>query len=299
VAEGDRLQLVRGQAARFTVTPNGARRYALAVLQPAAGPVLRTGGNLVLVAQGINGIEPVEVARRYTFNAGHFDHPALDVHGVHLPADVNVPVRRFEVEVVDTVALLSSPDPRTAPLAGPAHPGDTVYVAVPVSTARALSVSLVSYPGGAPAPVTDPAPGIAAHPPSADVAPLVAPGNIYRITLGVGDPPEAPALIEFTATVSLTEGQSDVTALLALDPHFTLDAGAFTVARGARLSLTCSGGVSAGAVTVAPAAGIVVTTAGATVNLDVAAAAATGNRTVLVTDAADATHRARRTFTVT
>lgn len=54
-----------------------------------------------------------------------------------------------------------------------------------------------------------------------------------------------------------------------------------------------------GTVTVAPAAGIAASTAGQVVHLDVAAAAALGSHTVVVQDAADASHRARRTFTVT
>lgn len=307
VAEGDRVTLVRGQRAAVTATPDGDRRYAAAVLQPDQGPVLRADGALALLAQGTNGVEPVEVARVYSFDPAtrSFDHPALNRHGLHLPADLHVPVRRFEVEVVDTVAPRSAPDPAAAPLAAPAHPGDDVYVIVPapIAAAGALRLAAVTYPGGAPAAVTDPSPTLSAHAPSAAVLPLVAPGVIFRVHFGVADPPEAAAMLELACVVALSDGEADVTSLVALDPHFTLDAGSFAVARGNRLDLTCSGGVTPGAVTVTPAAGVTASTpGGSTVRLDVAAGAAgapTHTRTVLVTDAADGSRRARRTITVT
>ena len=303
LAEGDRLTLVRGQTVALTVTPGGARRYAASVLQPLSGAVLRADGGLRLTAQGTNGVEPVEIARKYTYNAttGHYDHPALDTHGVHLPADVHVPVRRLEVEVVDTLAVLGAPDPRTAPATAPIHPGGSVYVVVPVAVQRPLQPGAVSYtvPTPAPAPVRDPAPVVAAEKPSAVVAPLLPQGTIYKVTANVSDPPEGPALIELTVIAALTDGTAELSALLALDPWFTLDAAVFTVARGARLTLTCSGGVVPGAITVTPAAGVTATIAGSAVQLDVAAGAALGTRTVLVTDSAAGTHKARRSFTVT
>jgi hypothetical protein len=275
------------------------------VLQPQGGVVLRSSGALTLAAQGVNGVEPVEVTRTYTWDpvARTFDSPELNRHGLHLPADLHVPVRRFEVEVVDNVPPRSAPDPATAPLAGPVHAGDTVYVIVPVAVNRALQLSGLTYPPGTPAAVTNPAPAIGVHVPSAAVLPLVAPGNIFRVTFGVADPPEAAAQLEFDCIVALSDGETDVSCLVSLEPHFTLDAAAFTVARGGRLSLTCSGGVvPAAAPVVTPAAGVAVTIAGSTVHLDVAAAApgaATHNRTVLVTDSANPSHRARRTFTIT
>ena len=131
------------------------------------------------------------------------------------------------------------------------------------------------------------------------MAALVAPGVIYRIGFGVNDPPEVAAELEFTIAVGwFGRLEFDLTALVALMPHFTLDAAGFGVARGGRLDLACSGGVTPSAVTVTPAAGIAASIVGTTVRLDVGAAAATGPRTVLVTDQADATHKARRTISV-
>ena len=304
VAEGDRVQLVRGRRTTVKVSPGEDRRYALALLQPGGGAVVRLRGDLTLMAEGVNSVEPVEVCRVYRYDPAtrHYDHPALDAHGVHLPDDVLVPVRRFEVEVVDTVPVLSSPDPRTPPLSAPAHAGDTVYVAVPVErtdTDYPFRRGAVTYPGGRPALVIDPSPTFTAHSPSADVLALMDGGVMWRVGFPVADPPEAPALVELTTTARLADGTGEVTCLVPLDPWFTLDAGAFSVARGARLSLTCSGGVTPGTVAVTPAAGVTATITGATVDLDVNAAAAPGAYSVLVTDAAQPVHRSRRSFRVT
>ena len=276
VAEGDRVTLLRGQEATVTVTPNGARRYAADVLQPGDGPVLRATG-LKLQAQAMNGVEPAEIVRVYTYDpvARRFDHPGMNVHGMHLPRDVRVPVRRFEVEVTDVVPVRSAPDPRTPALAGPARAGDTVYLIAPlVPDAGQFRLSTVTYPAGAPPTTVDPAPAIGTHAASADVQPLVAPGVIYRVNFSVNDPPEARAELEFTLPVGgFSRLEFDLTALVELVPHFTLDAAGFAVARSARLDLTCSGGVTPGAVTVTPAAGVAASTVGNIVRLDVAAAA--------------------------
>jgi hypothetical protein len=175
------------------------------------------------------------------------------------------------------------------------------YVVIPIApTDATLQVASVTYPGGAPAAITDPVASITVHAPSAEVLPLVTPGVIYRIRIGVNEPPEVPAQLAIELPPG-TGRPADLRLVGTLDvaPHFTLDAGSFAVARGAALTLTPSGGVAPGDIVVSPAAGITATVAGPNVQLAVDAGAATGRRTVLVSDAADATRKALRTFTVT
>ena len=107
------------------------------------------------------------------------------------------------------------------------------------------------------------------------------------------------ATIGFTVSVGQPASSVPLSASVAYAPYFRLTAPAFTVARGAALVLTCTDGVSSGTVTVQPPTGVTVSQAGAAVTLTIDAAAAAGSRQVLVADAADATHKARRTIQIT
>jgi hypothetical protein len=301
VAEGARVVLLRGQSAPVVVANAGSRSFAIDVLRPVDGPVVR-GGGADLQAQGTDGVEPAEVVRVYAVDAGgrHTD-AALSVHGMNLARELRIPVRRLEVEVTNRLTFRSAPDPRQPALAGPLLPSVDAYVVIPIApTDATLQVASVTYPGGAPAAITDPVASITVHAPSAEVLPLVTPGVIYRIRIGVNEPPEVPAQLAIELPPG-TGRPADLRLVGTLDvaPHFTLDAGSFAVARGAALTLTPSGGVAPGDIVVSPAAGITATVAGPNVQLAVDAGAATGRRTVLVSDAADATRKALRTFTVT
>src|SRR5439155_10298768 len=119
LAEGATLTVVQTQRVTLAVSPNGDRRYGASLLRPIDGIHLRAdpAADLVLVAQRTNGSEPVQLDRVYRWNGTTFDSAALQTHGMHLPEDVRIPVRRLRVEVVDTLAVRTIPDHTVAPLA--------------------------------------------------------------------------------------------------------------------------------------------------------------------------------------
>lgn len=138
VNEGDTIDLVQKQQVTVGVTPNGARQYAAGLLRPATGTLLRApdpNDPLVIAAQTVNGTEDVEISRFYRFNTGTntYDDPALQQHGVHIPGDIHIPVRRFSIRVVDTLPVHNALSADPATIINTLAPGQDGFILVPVA----------------------------------------------------------------------------------------------------------------------------------------------------------------------
>jgi hypothetical protein len=179
VAEGDTVVLVPFQRAAVEVTPDGSRTYRLAVGDPT---VLRTDGlRLVGVAPGPG--EPVEVSRYHAVAGGSYASGGLAFAGMHLSRDVDIPVRRFAAQVVDTLELRSAAAPTAATTASLAIGGEA-FLLVPAPIARPPRVTSVngSPPAaGAASPVTR-----VAEPAPETVAFLGATGAAFRVSFPAG-----------------------------------------------------------------------------------------------------------------
>lgn len=145
----DPVVLVPFQSAPVVVGPNAARVYRVTSPDPT-GPLLRVDGT-TLEARGVTGAAPVpvEVARAYEVAAdGRYGPGGLSFAGTHLSRTVHIPVRRFDVEVVDTLPLRDAADPAAAELATLAV-GARAFLLVPAPIVRPPAV--VSVGGAAPA----------------------------------------------------------------------------------------------------------------------------------------------------
>lgn len=162
----DVATMVPFQTASVVVTPNASRAYRVSVPDPTLGATLRTGPGSSLVAVAVSpDAVPVEVSRFYAASAaGGFGPGGLANAGVHLSRSVDIPVRRFTVNVVDTLALRDTLAPTDPPLATLAV-GVDAFLLVPAPIVRPPTV--VSVAGAPPAagavnPVTPISAGIAA-----------------------------------------------------------------------------------------------------------------------------------------
>jgi large repetitive protein len=158
LAEGDELTLILGQRVTVTVTPNGARRYRANLLRPANGATLRRDGELSLIAQATTGREPVEISRFYAFNSGtgKFESGGLVQHGIHLPHDVDIPVRNFTVNVVNEIPVRTAADNLASIEVAPVvlGRGQARFIYVPGPIRQALRQESAIFADGTPAPVT-------------------------------------------------------------------------------------------------------------------------------------------------
>jgi hypothetical protein len=145
-AAGGTLTLVQTQRARVAVSPNGARRYATALVAPASGDALRLDDDGRLLAVGTGLQQFVEIARLHT--PGSAD---LAPHGMHLlEGDLPIPVRQFFVDVVDTLPVRSAAPTGAALVADPAAltitdlaVGATGVLVVPTTVRGALTITAV------------------------------------------------------------------------------------------------------------------------------------------------------------
>ncbi len=255
IAQGATVTLVQTQRAIVSVTPNADRRYTVALTQPATSPVLRADGDLALVAQAQNSTapEPVEISRVHRFNAtnGSFESSALGQHGLHLPTDVHIPVRRINVEVVNTVPLRNALSADPATIVTSRLPGEEAFVLVPAAILVPLRLT---SPSGA----RDPHPLIGAETVTDELKPFIGDGGIFKITFPKDDPPAEPTDLIFQIDVGGPAQSVTLEARAQLLPHFRLEPTGggtnFQVARGGTLSLTCTDGVNAGSVVVVPSA---------------------------------------------
>jgi len=300
VAQGDTVTLVQTQRANVAVTPNANRRYVVALTQPASSPILRTDGDLTLVAQTQNTTapEPVEISRVHLFNAGtgSFESSALGQHGLHLPGDVHIPVRRINVDVVSTVPLRNALSTDPATVVTSRLPGEEAFVLVPAPIVVPLRLT---SPSGA----LDPHPQIGVEAVTDEVKAFIGDGGIFKITFPKDDPPAEPTDLIFQIDVGNATQSATLEARTQYLPHFRLEPAAggsnFQVARGSSLTLTCTDGVNAGTVVVVPSARVTTAVTGQTVTLTIQSNAGVGPRRVLVENAANADQIAMRVFEIT
>ena len=300
IGEGGTIQLVQTQRATVAVAPNADRRYAVSLTQPDTSDVLRADGDLAIVAQRLNSAtaEPVEISRVYRYDAARdaFDSGGLVQHGLHLPTDVHIPVRNFNIQVVNTLPVRNSISTGLGSIVTTSRlPGQEVFVLVP---AAILSPLRLSSPSGAGAPNLTI--GVETVPEA--VRAFVGDGGIFKITFPANDPPEEPADLLFRVDVGVPGRSATLEARVQLTPHFRLvpqgGGTSFQVARGATITLTCTDGVNAGTVVVTPAGGVTTTVAGTDVVVTVEAGAAVGPHRILVDDAANPLRKARRTIEI-
>jgi hypothetical protein len=190
--------------------------------------------------------------------------------------------------------------------------GQTAHILVPVrlepSTATRQNPQLsVQYAAPVPAGARPPNLAIAVQLPDAATPATVSDhlafgGRLLELAFPEADPPEQEADVQVTITVGDGTNTADVLARCKLLPHFTLDhpaAGPFQAQTGgAPLVLRCSAGVVAGTATATPSAGVSVATSGSDVTLTVAAGTSPQTIALLVDDAADPSHKARRMISI-
>ncbi len=233
---------------------------------------------------------------------------------MHLAQDVHIPVRQLRIELVDTLSVRSV-IPSQVALQGDLNlddssiteirPGEHGFVLVPTAILLLLRVASITYSASPTPPPTDPSLDIDEESVSPDRRAFIGDGGIFKVALSADDPPEEEATANLSVDVGVSGNSATIRATIALLPHFRLERSSppgganFQVARGASITLRCSDGVSAGGVVVTPSAGITTAVAGSDVTITVAASAATGPHRVLVSDAADANRKARRTIEVT
>ena len=163
------LTLVVTQRAELQVDyKNG--EHVVSLLRPESGDVVQADDDRVIVAQAATGIERAEVARHYPFEPGAvppaddaiaaamggvYAEARLAAHGVHVAQDIYVPVRAFQVQVLDTVPVRSSV-PAAVDIAGNVNanqttalaPGSTGFILVPTQIDPASSAVFTVRDGG-------------------------------------------------------------------------------------------------------------------------------------------------------
>jgi hypothetical protein len=293
-ADGTTIELVLTQRLPFKVEPDGARRYNLTLLRPKEGEVLRADDATTLRARTRTGREQIELSRVYRYNAAskQFDDRVLNQHGVHLPHDIYIPIRRFTVSVVDTIPFrkqLSLDDADRLPAATPAHPGDALFLLVPAAVLRPpeLQKPIVYNPTAVlPPAFTDVVPQITvpADLPAAVKAFVAPDGQALKVLFPVDTPPEENATLVFKINVGVPGNSGVLTATLALQPHFVIRravGAGFDFAPGDTADMHC---VDPGGASVAIDAPVITPSVGVT-------AALTGVNSFKITVAGDAPKR--------
>lgn len=126
----DRLTMIPFQRARVQVTPTAGRVYHVTPADPL-GPSLGLQGVDQLVAGTTPNQVEVEVSRAHIVTAdGSYGSGGLAFAGTHLSRSVHIPVRRFTVDVVNTLSVLDAADPAATAQASLAI-GDDGFVLVP------------------------------------------------------------------------------------------------------------------------------------------------------------------------
>ena len=295
VAENTPFDIIPFQRVIFTVAPDGARVYRVTVGQPG---VRFDAADRTLTARGGLGEEDVEISRFHAFDTatGKF---ASGIGPMHLPADLDIAVRRFLARIIATLPLRAPHTPGTAtfdhrdPAAATAKPGDTLFLLVPAPIATSAPTAV--FAGTPPlAPVITPA-GASTD---ADVIAFLGDGGALRVVLPADQPPEAAADLTITLSVGPDSASVPVTATVRVEPNFTLD-GATAAAPGGTVVLTASDGTALAEAGPRPAgiANIAIATAQATITID--PAAVPGPIILTLAAAGTLTRMARRILTVT
>lgn len=306
IADGGTLTIIPTQRATITVTPDGNRRYALLMQRPTGGTVVHADGDTTVVGGQVAGTEAVEVVRRYARAAdGSLGDASLQLHGLHLPGGLDIPVGRFTVTLSTTLSLRASTDPDAATITE-LRPGDEAFlliqaaVLVPTRVDTSVTVGTPVPPpasGSAPASLQN---TVLPTPP--ELATLLGPGVLIRTVAPADTPPEDQSEITLVTLLGDAATPIKLGTSVRVTPWFRLlaPAGATTwrVARGSTVTFGISDAVVAGTATVTPPDGVTVTVGAGGVTLTVAATAAPGLRALTAVDAAAAAHTARRSILI-
>lgn len=291
-AEAAVVQLIPFQSAKVDVTPNGARTYRSSVTRPGLAATI-DADNRSLIAAKVAGRDFAEVSRFYD---AIDDTTVSGIGGMHLGSDIDIAVRRIEVEVVTVLVVRGMADVTAAALTE-IQPGGVVFLLVPaprVATPAPTNASTLPV-----SPTVEPETNLAN---AATTAYIGSAGAAFKVTFKPEEPPDQDVTVNFAWKVGASAADSaDVTASLTLKPHFTLSsATGFNVAQGASIVLEASGGVPialegtvAGVTPDPPGANL------SQITLNVDAAAATGDRDILVQSTATPGQFARRRITIT
>ena len=304
IAEGKAATLIPFQRAALSITPNTNQVYRATPAEP--GFVVDFVGS-DLQAHTTLDTDDVDISRFHKFNAASNSFDS-GITPMHLPEDLDIAVRRIQVTVTNvlqpTVAVgaktfngFQATLDQTAPAISSIQPGGTAFLLVPSQIAPQAFTTTTSPASPSPIdPQFTPPPNIPAA-----VQSFLADGGAFQATFPANQPPEETTTVTVTIHVGPDAASSvPVTATVELDPFFTLNAGAFTVAKGDPngLTLTSSTGVQLASDT--SIAGVTVTPDHDKVTVVVDAAySGPPTITILVHDSADASHSARRTLTVT
>jgi hypothetical protein len=304
LAEGQTATLIPFQRAAVVITPNSNRVYRATPAEP--GFVADFVGS-DLQAHTTLDTDDVEISRLHKFNAASNSFDS-GITPMHLPGDLDIAVRRIQVTVTNvlqpTIAVgaktfngFQATLDQTAAAISSIQPGGTAFLLVPSQIAPQAFTTTTSPASPSPIdPQFAPPPNI-----PATVQTFLADGGAFQVTFQANQPPEETTTVTVTIHVGPDAASSvPVTASVELDPFFTLNAGAFTVAKGDPNGLTLTSSSGAQLASDTSIAGVTVTPDHDKVKVVVDAAySGPVTITILVHDSADASHSARRTLTVT
>ncbi len=319
VTNGAVVTVLETQEARIKVTPNNTRRYALSVTDPTGGTFVQaTDTALIARTPGNDAEQPVEISRRYTYNAadGTFDDPELNFHKTHFFGDIHVPVRQFSVKAIRELSFRSA-IPTLAELSAAfdthkislLRPGDTAYLLVPSPITEALNRTAVSYPGPSPSSGNvDPLPSVTPQEPVHEgFSDYLGDGLIVKVTFPAAEPPQEESLMTFKIGIGRNNNNTEIALPITLKPHFTLrNTTTYQVPATGTLTLTCEVALGDPAarttnnkVVVTPSQGITTAVSGDGLTITITTAGASpGIKTIKAEDADHAGHFAVRTFEV-
>ena len=239
VAEGATVPLIPYQHAALSVAPDGSRVYRTTLNEPGAIATIDTDLRSILMkgiaaatAPGGLTTENVEVSRFYHFNGTAFDSA---LGPVHLPADIDIAVRRFRISLIDAISMRAAADLTTA-LPASLKPGATGILIIPAPIVVAsITTSVTGTPSLTPqiTPLT---------PVPAALQGFIGDGGVLNVLFPADQPPEATASVTITIPVGPPGSPPvPVTSQITVDPHFTLDSSTgFQVAPGSPITLHAS-----------------------------------------------------------
>ena len=292
VAEAAVLDVIPFQRTMFAVTPGGSRVYRATA--SGQGTTFDCNGLTVTARAGLGTTDDLEISRFHRFNpeTRTFDS---GIGPIHLPSDLDIAVRRFAMQIQDSVPLRATLDHTVDPVTT-VQPGAVGFVLVPAALAPvAIAPSVTGTPS------LTPQIGAAPGPLPAAVRAFLGDGGAVQVEFPADQPPEQQATVTITFMVGPDAASAvPVRCAVTVNPFFTLEAvggGGFSVARGASIVLRASDGTSLQAVQTIP--GVTFTEAGGEITIAIDAGFGPSSLTVLVRAAADPQRFARRTLAVT
>jgi len=308
ITEGQTATLIPFQRAAVLTTPNGNRVYRATPAEP--GFVVDFVGSDLQAHKTLD-IDDVEISRLHHFNAASNSFDS-GITPVHLPDDLDIGVRRIQVQVTSVLQPTATAGAntfngfratldQTAVALTSVQAGATAFLLVPAQIAPQPFTTSTAPPS--PSPI-DPQITPAANVPAA-VQTFLADGGALQVVFQANQPPEESTTVTVTIHVGPDAANSvAVTAAVELDPFYTLNAaGGFTVAKGDANGVTLTSSDNTHLASDTSIAGVTVTpdpANPANVKVVVGAAFSGGATiTILVHDSVTPSRTARRTLTVT